>query len=331
MQDLLNKYISNRLSNKESVALRSLINTATDKELEPYLLELWKKETGQAVEQDILNELKCRIDQVNARTTRNFNKTWRKLAGIAAAVLLPLFATFLYVMIEKAPVHSTNDMTVYVGSGERSTVILPDGTKINLNSETLLTYDTHSFNRKLREIRLDGEAYFQVAKNKKKPFVIQTNHLQVEILGTEFNLRTRKDELITEVNLVKGKVALTNPQMPEHTVILVANHRAIFNENTGLINIDKIDSLNAAPWLRGELTFYATPIQTVLKEIERSYGINFTMTHSEIITNDLFTGTFSTINLHETLEILKMHYKFNYIIKGKSVIIENFKVNKRSI
>lgn len=331
MQDLLNKCITNQLSNKELVDLRNIINTITDEELECCLLEFWKKETGQTAEQDILNELKCRIDQVNTRTTRNSNRTWRKLAGIAAVVFIPLFAAFLYLLIEKAPVQTTNDMTVYVESGERSTVVLPDGTKINLNSETQLTYDTESFNRELCEIRLDGEAYFQVAKNRKKPFIIQTNHLQVEVLGTEFNLRARKDELTTEVNLVKGKVMLTNPQNPEQAVILVPNHRAIFNENTGLINVDKIDSLNAAPWLRGELTFYATPIQTVLKEIERSYGINFTMTHSEIITDDLFTGTFSTINLHETLEILKMHYKFNYIIKGKSVIIENFKVNKRSI
>jgi len=331
MQSLLKKYIANRLSNKELVDLKNIVNTMTDEELEFHLLECWKKETGQVAGQDLLDELKYRIDQVNTRTTRNSSRTWRKLAGIAAAVLIPLFAAFLYLVIEKAPVHNTNDMTVYVGSGERSTVVLPDGTKINLNSETQLTYDTRNFNRKFCKVSLDGEAYFQVAKNKKRPFIIQTDHLQVEVLGTEFNLRARKDESVTEVNLVEGKVMLTNSQNPKDTATLVADHRAIFDENTGSITVDKIDPSNAAPWLKGELTFYATPIQTVLKEIERSYGINFTMTHSEVITDDLFTGTFSTINLRETLEILKMHYKFNYTIKGKSVIIENFRVNKKGI
>ena len=75
--------------------------------------------------------------------------------------------------------------------------------------------------------------------------------------------------------------------------------------------------------------FHATPIRKVFKEIERNYGISIQIEDNEILYNDLFTGTFSTDNLNETLEILMMHYRFKYSIKGKDVAIEDFRLNNK--
>jgi len=110
---------------------------------------------------------------------------------------------------------------------------------------------------------------------------------------------------------------------------LFANQRAVLDKRTGSIRVFKNDNLTAVSWLKGELVFHATPILNVFRSIERSYGIKIHLTQPNFPDNDLFTGTFSTDNLYETLNILKMHYRFDYTIQGKNVAIENFRLNHK--
>ncbi|MPM90301.1 hypothetical protein SDC9_137422 [bioreactor metagenome] len=111
--------------------------------------------------------------------------------------------------------------------------------------------------------------------------------------------------------------------------MLYANQKAILDKRTGDIRVLKDDPEITTAWLRKELAFHATPIRKVFREIERSYGIRISIDENEILYNDLFTGTFSTDNLNETLEILKMHYRFNYTIAGKQVAIKDFRLNNK--
>ncbi|MDO9633672.1 MAG: FecR domain-containing protein [Paludibacter sp.] len=327
MTELLQKYAENRLSTEEISALKKGINTSSDEELDTYLHDLWKSESGKKVDPNILFEIKQHIDKANA--SRKWSKTmlFRKAFRVAAIIAVPLFATFMYFMAERIPAPAASDMIVSVGAGERVSIVLPDGTKVNLNSETTLSYNVNDFNRKFREISMGGEAYFEVAKNEKAPFIIKTNSMDVKVLGTVFNLQARDEEFTTEINLIEGKVALTAGNTRQE-VLLFANQRAVLDKRTGSIKVFENDPQTAAPWMRGELVFHATPIRNVLRAIERSYGVSINIAQNKLPDNDLFTGTFSINNLHETLEILRMHYRFDYEIKGKSVAIEHFRINK---
>lgn len=328
MTELFQKFAENRLSTEDISDLKKHINIASDDELDSYLLELWKHETGKKVNPDILQEMKLRIDEANA--SRKWSRTMllRKVSRVAAIIAVPLLATFMYFMAERIPAPAASDMIVSVGSGERVSIVLPDGTKVNLNSETKLSYNVNDFNRKFREVSMGGEAYFEVAKNEKVPFIIKTNSMDVKVLGTVFNLQARDEELTTEINLIEGKVALKAGNTQQE-VLLFANQRAVLDKRTGSIKVFKDNPATAAPWLKGELVFHATPIRQVIRAIERSYGVSIQLTQNNLPDNDLFTGTFSTDNLQETLEILKMHYKFDYRINGKQVAIDNFSVNKK--
>jgi len=330
MTDLLEKYAENRLSADELSVLKKSINTSSDEELESYLFDMWKNETGKKIDPNILLEIKRHIDNANA--SKKWSKTMllRKAVRIVAIISVPLFATFMYFMAERIPAPAASDMIVSVGSGERVSIVLPDGTKVNLNSETKLSYNVNDFNRKFREIHMGGEAYFEVAKNEKVPFIIKTNSMDVKVLGTVFNFQARDEELTTEINLIEGKVALKAGNTQQE-VLPFANQRAVFDKRTGSIKVFKDNPATAAPWLKGELVFHATPIRHVIRAIERSYGVKIQFSQNDLPDNDLFTGTFSTDNLHETLEILKMHYQFDYEIKGKNVAIENFKLYKKNI
>ena len=328
MTDLLQKYANNQLSTTELSELKKKINLSTDEELESYLLKLWEEETGKAIKSNLLQTVKDRIDSKNDRKQWNRNVFFKKALRVAAMIAIPLFATFMYLLVEKIPTPAVSDMIVSVGSGERVSITLPDGTKVKLNSETTLNYNINEFNRKIREISLNGEAYFEVAHNDKIPFVINTKDMDVKVLGTTFNLQARDEELTTELNLIEGKVSLI-ANSTDQQVVLYANQKAILDKRTGSIKVLKDNPCVSTAWLRGELVFHATPIRKVFKEIERNYGISIQIEDNEILYNDLFTGTFSTDNLNETLEILMMHYRFKYSIKGKNVAIEDFRLNNR--
>ena len=328
MTDLLQKYANNQLSTTELSELKKKINLSTDEELESYLLKLWEEETGKAIKSNLLQTVKDRIDSKNDRKQWDRNVFFKKALRVAAMIAIPLFATFMYLLVEKIPTPAVSDMIVSVGSGERVSITLPDGTKVKLNSETTLNYNINEFNRKIREISLNGEAYFEVAHNDKIPFVINTKDMDVKVLGTTFNLQARDEELTTELNLIEGKVSLI-ANSTDQQVVLYANQKAILDKRTGSIKVLKDNPCVSTAWLRGELVFHATPIRKVFKEIERNYGISIQIEDNEILYNDLFTGTFSTDNLNETLEILMMHYRFKYSIKGKDVAIEDFRLNNK--
>jgi ferric-dicitrate binding protein FerR (iron transport regulator) len=328
MTDLLQKYANNKLSSTELSELKTIINLSTDDELETNFLKLWKEETGKNIKPNILQAIKDKIDSKNQLKQSHSLVFIKKALRVAAMIAVPLFAAFMYLLIENIPTPAVSDMIVSVGAGEKVSITLPDGTKVKLNSETTLNYNINDFNRKIREISLRGEAYFEVAHNEKIPFVINTKGMDIRVLGTTFNLQARDEELTTELNLIEGKVSLTATSTDQH-VVLYANQKAILDKSTGSIKVLKDNPTISTAWLRGELVFHATPIRKVFKEIERNYGININYDENKILDNDLFTGTFSTDNLDETLEILMMHYRFKYSIKGKDVAIEDFRFNNR--
>ncbi|ODT56898.1 MAG: hypothetical protein BGP01_05735 [Paludibacter sp. 47-17] len=328
MTDLVTKYYENQLSADELSALKESINAASDEELEKTLSALWQQETGNFADEDTILGIKQDIDRLNARQKWQRRKLMRILSRAAAIIAVPLIAAFTINLLDRLPAPAASDMIVAVGPGEKVNIVLPDGTRVKLNSETTLNYSINDFNRKSREIDLRGEAYFEVARNERKPFIIKTNSLDVKVLGTVFNLQAREDELTTEIDLLEGEVALTSTTTHQQ-VRLYASQRAVLDKSTGSIRIIKNAPPVGAAWVKGELVFHATPVRNVFKAIERNYGVSIHLDKEDTIDNDLFTGRFSTGNLNETLDILKMHYRFNYQIKGNEVAISNFRLNQR--
>jgi ferric-dicitrate binding protein FerR (iron transport regulator) len=328
MTHLVKKYYENQLSVDELSTLKESINAASDEELEKIMTELWQQDDGSSADEETITGMKQEIDRLNARQKWQKRKLLRILFRAAAIIAVPLVAAITINLLDRLPAPAASDMIVSVGPGEKVNIVLPDGTRVKLNSETTLNYSINDFNRKLREIDLRGEAYFEVARNERKPFIINTKSLDIKVLGTVFNLQAREDELTTEIDLLEGEVALTS-NTTNQQVRLYASQRAVLDKTTGSIRIIKNVTPEGAAWVKGELVFHATPVRNVLKAIERNYGVSIHLDRNDSIFNDLFTGKFSTGNLNETLDILKMHYRFNYQIKGNDVAISNFRLNQR--
>lgn len=322
MDELEHKYRNGTLTGEELIELRRKVNAASDEELERRMLEVWNSGTidESGVDDGLIRGIKERIDR-QLTAGKEVGNRWLRYGQIAAAVLLPIFmACTLYLYLENDRLNS-GEVIVSTGEGERSGVLLPDGSKVTLNSMSRLLYSGREYNRDKRNIRFCGEGYFEVRKMPRVPFVIENRNLQVEVLGTTFNLSVRDTEQMAELALEEGRVLLISTRKGD-SVVLHPNEKALVNQQTGDIRVViPRDIKMASAWVRGELIFRNSKMQDVLHSIERNYNITFRVACNECLSNT-FTGTLPTNNLNEALEVIELSYGLKASIRNKEVLLE---------
>lgn len=324
MKNLFQKYFNNNLTDQEFQEFKKLLNSYSDEKIEKILRQLWDEETGEKFDSQKLLEIK----QVVNRSIKKTRPSKLRKSLQIAAVIIPFVIITTFIFYDTG--HKTNsrsDMIVAVEEGEKANIILPDSTKVNLNAQSLLSYNVNEFNRKERRINFSGEAYFEIAKNDNKPFIIQTSYMDVQVVGTSFNLKARDENTSTEIDLLEGKVNLISNATKEN-ILLLPHQKAILDKESGKFKILSSTPLESFAWRKGQLVFYGVDIKQVFREIERAYGVKIQI-NNDTLPHDIFTGTFSTNNLNETLDVLKLHYQFDYVIKGNKIFIDNFKLNKK--
>lgn len=158
------------------------------------------------------------------------------------------------------------------------TVELSDGTKVYLNSGSVLEFPTR-FNQSQRKVRLHGEAFFEIAENKKHPFVVEVDQLAVKVLGTSFNLKSYKDENGVYATLIKGKIAILLENQPEK--ILQVGEQAFFDREHKSLKINKVDVEPYISWKDGIFYFKSMTLEEILKIISRWYDLEVIYMHTD--------------------------------------------------
>ena len=158
--------------------------------------------------------------------------------------------------------------------GRNSSIKLPDGSTAWLNAGSRLVYPSF-FDKDKREVYLIGEGYFEVTHDEKLPFVVKTNDLEVEVLGTQFNLSAYPSDNIIETVLVEGKVRVkeTGFQLLKKDYILLPNQRAAYNRENAETKIENVEVDNYVAWHLGFLQFESTDLNRIVKKLERYYNI----------------------------------------------------------
>ena len=321
MDKLFDKYKSDKLSGEELQELRKVVNALSDDELAGRLETDWNQgEVGvDEVDEKCMERLKERIDR-----QAGIQKPWRvyvlRVAKMAAAILLPvLLVTTLYLYTDSRQ-SFPSDMIVSTGKGERASMTLPDGTKIALNYDSQVTYDPEAFAKGERRIDFDGEGYFQAKKDSRHPFVIHAQGLQVEVLGTVFNLLARNGDTHSELFLEEGSVRLMSVLTGEK-VLLSPNQKAVLSVETGHIVVQTMENIaEASAWRKGDLIFRNEPLGNVLRTLEGCYGYKITTDCEDCLTDE-FTGTLPTWDINEVLEVLEKLYPLEIEIKGKEIFL----------
>ncbi|QNK64279.1 FecR family protein [Pedobacter sp. PAMC26386] len=209
-----------------------------------------------------------------------------------------------------------NTMTTPRGGQYKLT--LPDGTNVWLNAASSITYPT-TFIGKQRNVSITGEAYFEVAKNREKPFYVKSSSQTIQVLGTHFNINAYEDEHDVKTTLLEGcvKVSLNNTAGSAGMTIK-PNEQTILSK--GNLSKSTVDVDDIVAWKNGETTFNEANIKSVMRQIARWYDIEVSF-NGNIPEERLFTGEISrNARLSEVLKILELS-KINFKIEGKKLIV----------
>lgn len=203
--------------------------------------------------------------------------------------------------------------TVSTPKGGQYTVILPDGTRVFLNAASTITYPSY-FAGNERLIKLNGEAYFEVAKNKVMPFRVISNNQVVEVLGTHFNINAYTDEGSIKTTLLEGSVKVTSGTS---SITIKPGQQAVVNNNT--LTSKQVDLDEETAWKNGVFAFEDADLRSVMRQVSRWYDVD--VVYDDNLPGDKFYGEISrNSKLSEVFKILELN-NFKFTLKGKTVTV----------
>jgi ferric-dicitrate binding protein FerR (iron transport regulator) len=247
-------------------------------------------------------------------TWQTIQKTIKPIAAIAAVLII----FFLGLKVINAPSESsisTQYAEVFTQPGEKTSVKLPDGTTVWLNSSSSLKY-SFAFNHKEREVELTGEAYFQVAKNKSKRFRVKSGALYVDVYGTSFDVKNYPDINQQEITVAEGIVGISDHTKEFRKI--TKGEKAMLDKQSGVINFTTDDPELVSAWKNNELVFKDTPIKDVIKALESWYGVNIKY-EKQMMNKHSYSFKIKTESFKEVMDMMKIMTPFEYKINGKDV------------
>lgn len=236
---------------------------------------------------------------------KSIKYVWKK-AGIEIIKIAAIVAILLGINSLKNT--DQGYQTIYVPSGQRAELTLPDSTKVWLNSHSRLTYPL-TFNKKQREVQLDGEGYFEVAHNK-KAFVVKTQNVNVQVLGTEFNMKTYSNSDSDQIDLLKGSIELSGGTLKNKTYRMQPAESVYITNGT--IKVSKIKNYDYFKWKEGLICFDKESVANIFKKLEIYYGININVSQHKFL-EEYYSGKFRIRDgVEQVLKILQLEYEFTY-------------------
>lgn len=288
------------------MAQKSDIQTDVEAKLE----EIWEK---------IENEMP--VPEIQFTPKRSI-PTWMKVASVALVVI---GAGFFLMR------NSANDAQLYSQSisaqNEKLFFTLDDGTQVWLNENSTLEYNDE-FGTKKRQLRLSGEAFFDVAHNAEVPFQVHSQSVNITVKGTAFNVNAIENGKV-EVALLRGSVAVSSKELKNKEILLKPNQRLTMRngENVALDTIQKpqlAENTDTIPkevkWTNAQLNFNREKLVNLARLMENRYGVQITITN-EKLKSQRFTGSITNESLTEMLDALRLSYPFEYEIKGNEITI----------
>ena len=236
--------------------------------------QMWKEaavEIDKTVEEEMWNHLQRNLDEPKILSPKK--RRWQPIIyKVAATILLPVcLGLATYFGVEHMNKVSQDPFMVAVDYGQKANLTLPDGTKVWLNSATHLSYDAE-YNKSDRKIYLDGEAYFEVAPDKNRPFYVETEEVKIRVLGTVFDVNTHYTRGVRTV-LVEGAVALEWGDQKE--IRMKPGELADFDRTTTEVTLKEVDVTSYISWKEGYFVFEDEPLEEIMHTLSLWYDKEF--------------------------------------------------------
>ncbi len=320
---LSSKFLSGNISPDEKKELDARLGSSPGtKKILNKNKKAWELGAGLISMEDIKQDKNRVFDKIQKQQSVLFLRARRQLMiyKIAALLAIPVtFALSWYLMQGNVEaVEGSQFCEVTAPKGHVAKCILPDSTRVWVNTGSTLTYNTASFNQHAREVQISGEAYFEVTKNKAKPFKVATPAANIYVTGTSFNIKAYPAGNTFETILAEGSIEM-ELNKSHQKVPLSPGERAVYLEDKNKISIEKVEADFFTSWRNGEILFKDATLNDLVEELERIYDIRFHIINPKL-GGVRFRGMFSyNNNLIEALEKIKRTANINYRIENKEV------------
>ena len=315
----LTGYLNGHLSIEESDEIKAWFDQSDEGRKELEHLEIIWNLGGQLRQMERIDkpQAKKRIDSRTDSSKRPWRIFLPSFQKAAAILLLPvlLFSVYLYFEHGKA---GSAEQEFFVTYGTRSTLVLPDGSKVWLNSGSRLRYG-EDFNQDHRTVFLTGEAFFDVTANKSKPFDVVTDLFTVRALGTAFNVFCyERNEFETSLEEGATQIFQSGRNGPDKQIIkMKPGQRAVFDERQAKLILSDTDVSQFSTWREGKLTFRNTPMNEVVMKLERWFNVDVELKDPGLL-QYRYTAVFEHETIHQALEMLRFSSPIDYrIIPGE--------------
>ena len=327
---------------------QGLINKSIGSEA-AYMRHMMKHKDEFFVEE---NSMEINSDNIVSEADPGFFHTLfskKKLIILSFLALIVLTTGVVYLFSQKRGTKLPAEQgisSIVTKNGNRTKIVLPDGSQVWLNAGSNLDYNNSVFNKNLREVTLNGEAYFDVTRDPDKPFIIHTKKMDIKVLGTVFNVRSYGNEKIAEASLIKGSIEVTLKDRKDQKIVLKPNEKiSIANEEPkaepkqNKITLAKnnispvpqivVKELKPNPtyniigeiaWTQNKLYFEDENLEDIALRMERWFGKKVTIANESLKTVH-YTGNFESETMEEVLSYLKLSRSFSFRIGNDNVVI----------
>lgn len=214
--------------------------------------------------------------------------------------------------------------TIKIPYGKKFQLQLSDGTLVHLNSGTTLKYPVKFIAGENRQVFLDGEAFFDVAKDKKHPFIVNADNLNVRVLGTHFNVSNYPEDAATDVVLVEGSVGMYNSNEEfnaDKNTILKPGYKGSYNRENATIMTKPVITDIYTSWINGGLTFRNMTFKNIITKLERRYNVTI-INKNEKLANEKFNASFKEESIENVMSYFNDIHGINYTIKNNQILIK---------
>ncbi|MEN6453094.1 MAG: FecR domain-containing protein [Prolixibacteraceae bacterium] len=309
-KEVLLRYLREKQSPEDEQLVRSWFKEPDSFQLDLFIRQNWQEFAETKSDKDLSHILRKIERRIIQEKYTNRNVFWSYYRQIAAVILVPVLLVSAYFFMGRNQQNGEDGWAeIYSPVGARTEFSLPDGTKGWLNSASSIRYPVRFRDR---EVKISGEAYFDVVHDKNRPFIVSTPFLNVMVLGTRFNVSAYPEDSFTKVVLEEGKVRLNSTKgsfsaelSPDECFILKGDDQ----EGT----LTNVDPGVHSSWKEGKLIFRDEPLSQVLKKIGRWYNVQFVVENQEL--NDyIYKATFQDETLDEVIRLLALTSPIKYEI-----------------
>lgn len=313
-QDLLDRYFNGIVSDEERQLIENFYNKLQESEDG---WEAFNEDTKKQLRTEIYDAIqkKKREKETLAKPKRSW--IWK----VAASIVIVLGVGITYYLNQ--PVQEINYLTKSTSKGQKATITLSDGSTVRLNAQSSITYPEY-FAEDQRELELIGEAFFDVTKDKDRPFIVSSHKIQTTVLGTSFNINGY-DSTEVSVALVSGKVkvnaALDNSSFNQSAVYLNPGESALYDGQSGDIKIGSFDEKKLVAWKDGIIYLSDAGYKQVFNQLSRWYGVEFEFANAPIEQWD-YSGEFQDMSLELVLGTIGYSKGFEFQIHDDRVNVQ---------